>query len=175
MRSRTVSAARRSSHPTPIRKRLVGLDPLDRGDTALDSGMYADDVTQRVYCGLMERAESVVGSRRVAVLDATFSRPEQRARAAAFAKEHDVPFLILETRCDEALVLKRLEERVGRALDPSDAGPDFYPESLNRFVPVRAEDDGAHIVVDTGAPSWQRDLQQRVGTWRRRLARDGPS
>lgn len=137
--------------------------------------MYADDVTQRVYRGLLERAESVVGSRRVAVLDATFSRPEQRARAAAFAKEHDVPFLILETRCDEAIVMKRLEERARRALDPSDAGPDFYPESLNRFVPVRAEDDGGHIVVDTGAPSWQRDLQQRVGTWRRRFARDGPS
>ena len=159
----------------PIRKRLAGLDPLDRGDAALDSGMYADDVTQRVYRGLLERAESVVGSRRVAVLDATFSRPEQRVRAAAFAKEHDVPFLILETRCDEALVLKRLEERARRALDPSDAGHDFYPESVNRFVPVRAEDDGAHIVVDTGVPSWQRDLQQRVGTWRRRLSRDGPS
>ena len=159
----------------PIRKRLAGLDPLDRGDAALDSGMYADEVTQRVYRGLLERARSVVHSGRVAVLDATFSRSEQRARAAAFASEHDVPFLILETRCNEALVLKRLEERARRALDPSDAGPGFYPESVKRFAPVRREADYEHIVVDTAALSWRDDLHTRVGTWRRRSTRDGVS
>ena len=63
-----------------IRKRLAGLDPLDRTDAAVDTGIYSADVTQRVYRGLLDRAESVVGSGRVAVLDATFSSPDQRKR-----------------------------------------------------------------------------------------------
>ena len=155
-----------------IRKRLAGLDPLDRTDAAVDKGIYTKDVTQRVYHGLLDRADSVVGSGRVAVLDATFSSPDQRARAAALARAHGVPFLIIETRCREAGVRQRLEDRERRGRDASDAGSAFYAVSISRYVPVR-EQEGDQLVVDTEAPSWQLDLGKRVQAWYRRSAHDG--
>ena len=151
-----------------VRKRLAGLDPLDRTD-AVDAGIYTNDVTQRVYRGLLDRAHSVIGSGRVAVLDATFSSPDQRGRAAAFAKTHGVPCLIIETCCREAGVRQRLEERERQGLDASDAGPAFYDESVSRYVPVRAQ-EGDRLVVDTEAPSWQLDLRKQVQAWYRRSA-----
>jgi len=157
----------------PIRKRLAGLDPLERTGAATDAGIYTEAVTQRVYRGLLDRAESVIGSGRVAVLDATFSNPEQRARVATFAKEHRVPFLLLETRCREASALQRLEERERQALDPSCAGPAFDAKSVSRYVPVRGK-EGDQLVVDTAdALSWQRDLRHRAQDWHGRIARDG--
>ena len=157
-----------------IRKRLGRLDPLDRTGASTDSGIYTEDVTRRVYRGLLDRAESVIDSGRVAVLDATFSSPDQRERAAAFAAEHRVPFLIIETRCQEACVLQRLEEREQQALDPSDAAPGYYRESVSRFVPVRGQEQGAHIVVATDAPSWPRNLRQQVQSWHSRSAHSSP-
>ena len=155
-----------------IRKRLAGLDPLDRTDAAVDTGIYSADVTQRVYRGLLDRAESVVGSGRVAVLDATFSSPDQRALAAAFARAHGVPFLIVETRCRETCVRQRVDERERRGRDVSDAGSAFYAMSVSRHVPVR-EQEGDHLVVDTESPSWQLDLGKQVQTWYRRSDHDG--
>ena len=154
-----------------VRKRLAGRDPLDRTDAAVDAGIYAADVTQRVYRGLLDRAESVVGSGRVAVLDATFSSPDQRAGAAAFARARGVPFLIVETRCQEAGVRQRLEDRVRHGRDVSDAGPAFYAASVSRYVPVQAE-EGDHLVVDTESPSWRLDLRKQVQAWYRRSVHD---
>ena len=154
-----------------LRKRLAGLGPLDRPDAAVDEGIYAADATQRVYRGLLDRAESVVGSGRVAVLDATFSSPDQRAGAAAFAKARGVPFLIVETRCEEAGVRQRLEDRVRRGRDVSDAGPAFYPVSVSRYVPVQTE-EGDRLVADTESSSWRLELRKQVQAWYRRSAHD---
>ena len=155
-----------------IRKRLAGLDPLDRTETAVDAGIYTEEVSRHVYQGLLDRAESVIGSGRVAILDATFSRSDQRAHAAEFARVHGVPFLIIETRCGADSVQQRLEERERGALDPSDAGPDFYAASVSRYEPVVGL-EGDHLAVDTDAPSWRDGLLQQVQAWRRRSAHDG--
>ena len=155
-----------------VRKRLAGLDPCDRTDAGVDTGIYTKEVTRRVYRALLDRAEPVVESGRVAVLDATFSSPDQRALAAAFAKDHSVPFLIIETRCHERGVRERLEDRERRGRDASDAGSAFYVVSVSRYVPVH-EQEGDHLVVDTEAPSWQLDLGKQVQAWYRRSAHDG--
>lgn len=155
-----------------IRKRLAGLDPLDRTGAAVDADIYTEETSRRVYQGLLDRAESVIGSGRVAVLDATFSRSDQRAHAAEFARVHGVPLLIVETRCGEEGVRQRLEEREHRALDPSDAGPAFYAESVSRYEPVQ-ELEGEHLAVDTDDRSWPLGLLQQVQAWRRRSAHDG--
>ena len=155
-----------------VRKRLVGLDPLDRTGDAVDQGIYSEDVTQRVYRGLLDRAEAVIGSGRVAVLDATFSSPNRRAGAAGFARAHGVPFLMIETRCGETRVRHRLEDRERRGVDTSDAGPAFYAASVSRYVPVRVH-EGKHLVVDTDVPSWQFDLEKQVQAWHRRSTHDG--
>jgi hypothetical protein len=149
-----------------VRKHLAGRSASDhRGDRADDS-LYSEGLTRRVYSGLLERAEPVTGSGRVVVLDATFSRGDHRMQAFEFARARGLPFLIAETRSSQAGTLQRLEDRERRAEDPSDAGPDFYPESVLAFSPVEVPADGVHIVVDTESSSWKEDLQARVLDWR---------
>ena len=118
---------------------------------------------------VLERATAIVASGRVAVLDATFSRGAQRAAAEDFARARDVPFLVLETRCSRGVVQERLAERERVGGDPSDAGPDFYDESVARFAAVESPERGSHIVIETDSPEWRRTLRTRLQRWQAAL------
>ena len=150
-----------------VRKHLAGLAASDRGGAGVDKGIYSQELTQRVYTGLLERCEPVTDSGRVVVLDATFSRRDHRDRAVGFARSRGLPVLIVESRSSPARTIQRLEDRARGAEDPSDAGPDFHAESVAGFAQVEESEEAAHIVVDTELPSWRDDLQARVRSWRR--------
>ena len=150
-----------------VRKRLAGLSSSDHGGAGVDGGIYSQELSQRVYTGLLERSEPVADSGRVVVLDATFSRRDNCARAVRFARSRGLSVLIVETRSSRVRTIQRLEDRARVGEDPSDAGPEFHAESAARFAPVEELAAGAHIVVDTESSSWRRDLQARVRDWRR--------
>ncbi|MCB2011777.1 MAG: AAA family ATPase [Geminicoccaceae bacterium] len=97
-----------------IRKRLMGVAPAVRlGDEA-----YGGEVTGRVFEALFAMAATLLDAGRTVILDAVFARPEQRAAAAAVAREAGVPFtgFWLETSSGQ-----RLERVVRRTGDASDA------------------------------------------------------
>ena len=153
-----------------VRKRGEGLRVSDR--TWDNGGLYSKASRRQVYRELILRAEPVVSSGRVVILDATFSQAYQRQLAIALAGEYGLPLLIVETRCRAECVVERLGERQG--VDPSDAGPAFYKESARQFLPVDMQGHGTHIIVDTGTVSWQADLRERVKSWQRNTAGDKP-
>lgn len=157
-----------------VRKHLAGLSASARTGAAVDEGMYSKAFTQRVYDGMLERAARVAASGRAVVLDATFSRPEQREAVAEFARGRGLPLCVVETRGAEERVLQRLAERERGALDPSDAGPSFYAESVARFAPVQDVGYGTHLVVDTDGPAWRIDLTRRVRAWRDHASHGSP-
>jgi hypothetical protein len=158
-----------------VRKHLAGIAASDHGGSGVDGGIYSPEFTQRVYTGLLERSEPVADSGRVVVLDATFSRRDDRARAVEFARARGLPVLIVETRSSRVRTIQRLEERARDAKDPSDAGPEFHAASAARFAPIEKPAAGDHIVVDTEWPSWRRDLQARVRDWRRVSLQGNPT
>jgi aminoglycoside phosphotransferase family enzyme/predicted kinase len=120
------------------RKRLAGLGPTERGEAALDQGLYAADRTQAVYRGLLERAEPIVGSGRVAILDATFARVVHREQALVWARERGVDAFLLQVECEEAVARDRVQRRREHGTDPSDAGPELVATSRARFEPLDA-------------------------------------
>ena len=148
-----------------VRKRREGLCVSDRTDD--NGGLYSEDSRRQVYRELILRAEPVVSSGRVVILDATFSQAYQRQLAIALAGKYDVPLLIVETRCHAERVVERLGKRHRQGVDPSDAGPAFYEESARQFLPVDMQGYGTHIIVDTETESWQADLRERVKSWQR--------
>lgn len=145
-----------------VRKRLFGLSPEERTEAGLEQGIYTPESTDRVYRGLLERAEPVIASGRLAILDATYARRAERERAAEFARERGISFRVVETRCQKEVVLERLTRREREGTDPSDAGPSFYSGSAARFEPVREVAPEAHHVVHTDESGWPAALRAEL-------------
>jgi len=97
-----------------IRKRLCGVPLLER----LGPEGYSPPVTGRVYTTLAERAGSVVRSGHSAIVDAVYTRPEDREALERVAVAAAIPFVGLWLEAPEPVLIARTEQRTN---DPSDA------------------------------------------------------
>jgi aminoglycoside phosphotransferase family enzyme/predicted kinase len=132
-----------------VRKSLAGLAPTARGGAA--RGLYDAAAKQRVYDALLARAEPIVASGRLAILDATYALERHRAAACAWARERGIAAVVVETRCRRETALERLAARAAAGDDPSDAGPELLAWSERHYEPPR---DGV-LVVETDRPDWR--------------------
>ena len=69
----------------------------------------------------MELGEQSVARGRPVILDATFLDATRREQAADVARDLGVAFMLVETVCEDDVLLRRLEARADRRDDPSDA------------------------------------------------------
>jgi predicted kinase len=141
-----------------VRKRLAGMEPLERSEDGPDAGLYAPERVHETYAALCERAEPVLASGRVALLDATWASKGERQRAWQLARAVGARTVFVETRCAEAETLARLRRREASGEDPSDAGPAQYRTSAARFDPPEAEECDALHVVHTDDPGWREEV-----------------
>lgn len=140
-----------------VRKALAGRE--GPAASAWRSGLYGEDWTAATYARLAELAEESIAAGRPVILDATFLDGGQRAAAAAIAREHDAPFLLVETVCDEAVLERRLEERAARGDDPSDADVEVMRRQ-RRMLAERPPGvpDGALVATIDTTPAGYVDL-----------------
>ena len=147
------------------RKHLAGLAPSTRAGAAPGKGIYSEESTRRVYAGVLERAEPVIGSGRAVVLDATWSRAEWRNQARRWAQAIGQRPLLIEVCCEQATILERLARR---ELDPeriSDAGPEFLKVSAASFEAPDEWPEADHLVVWTDREDWRQRLRSGVADW----------
>jgi aminoglycoside phosphotransferase family enzyme/predicted kinase len=132
-----------------VRKHRLGLAPGERAPPEA----YSRAGKAEVYAGLLERAEPVVGSGRVAVLDATWGRRADRDALRAWADRLGLRAVFVEARCGRDEAIRRLEARAAAARDPSDAGPELYAASVAGFEPASEWPDPLVIETDRGDAS----------------------
>jgi aminoglycoside phosphotransferase family enzyme/predicted kinase len=96
-----------------LRKRLAGVAP----ETALPPAAYGEEMTERVYAGLIEQAGRALAAGHAAIIDAVSARPEQRARIAALARHANVPFTGLWLDAAPGALKSRVEQRRHNASD----------------------------------------------------------
>ena len=147
-----------------VRKRMFGLAPDEHAHFGDYEGIYTPERSERVYRGLLGRAEPVITSGRVAILDGAHALSAERENALEFARARGVSVRILETRCAEETTLERLGRRERAGTDPSDAGPSFYSRSAADFEPVRAVEGVDHLVVSTDEQDWRTKLRDVLRT-----------
>jgi len=152
-----------------VRKALAGLAPTARGGEA--RGLYEDAAKERVYHALLERAEPVVASGRLAILDATYALERHRDAALAWARARGLAGALVEVRCGRETALARLAARAAGGADPSDAGPERLAWSEAHYQPPRPRPDLSFFVVATDSPGWQARARAVA---RRVRARPGP-
>jgi aminoglycoside phosphotransferase family enzyme/predicted kinase len=98
------------------RKRLAGL-PLEEH---MPRGSYTPEASAKVYAAMIERARQALRAGHSAILDAVFSKPEERAMAEALACEVGVPFEGLWLDVPKEVAQARV---ASRGADASDATP----------------------------------------------------
>jgi aminoglycoside phosphotransferase family enzyme/predicted kinase len=103
------------------RKRLAGLDALDRSGSAVGDNLYAADATRRTYDHLGELARAVLEAGWPVIIDATFIARWQRDLMRALAQSRSVAFHILDFQVPLATLRERIIQRARQGSDASEA------------------------------------------------------
>jgi uncharacterized protein len=131
-----------------IRKQLAGVPPQVR----LSAEYYSEAYGERTYAELFAQAGMQLAAGHGVILDATFQRRAGRDTARALARAHGVPFLLVECRCNEDEIRRRLERRAYEHHTASDADWNIYLEQRRCYEPFADDEVSDRLVLDTTAP-----------------------
>ncbi|HEY0878101.1 MAG TPA: AAA family ATPase [Zeimonas sp.] len=131
------------------RKRIHGLGALARSHAGPGEGMYAADASARTYARLLELAAASLDAGWPTIVDATFLRAADRDRFRRLAAERQVPFSILACSADEAVLRERVQARLARAADPSEADLHVLERQLANREALHEDEQASVIDVDT--------------------------
>lgn len=127
------------------RKRLFGLAPHEHSDSAVGSGIYQPDASQRTYGRLLNLARQQLAAGWSTVVDAAFLRREERVAFQALAAEVGVAFFILAPQASPAQLRERILERLKKASDASEATLAVLDQQMAWIEPLDA-DEARHLL-----------------------------
>ncbi len=128
------------------RKRLHGLAPLDSSASAVGSGLYSAEATQRLYAHLTSLAEQLIVAGQTVIADATFLQRWQRDRLCAVARENQMPLFIMNVTAPEDVLRARIRQRRTTTNDPSDADNAVLDHQLATQEPLASDEES--VVVE---------------------------
>jgi aminoglycoside phosphotransferase family enzyme/predicted kinase len=127
------------------RKRLYGIKP----DKRSGGSIYSREANERTYRRLAEVARGIVQSGFPAIVDAAFLKRRERAAFHELAQESSVPFVILDVTAPENLLRERVEQRIQRGRDASEADIAVLENQLRNSEPLDDSELAVTIGVDT--------------------------
>lgn len=132
-----------------VRKELAGI--TGSAAASWGEGIYTAEWTAATYTRLYDHAREAIARGQPVILDATFLDGDERARAAATARESGVPFVLVETVCDEDEVTRRLSARQASGGSPSDASLEIYrgQRAALRAAPPPVPAGTIAVTIDT--------------------------
>jgi aminoglycoside phosphotransferase family enzyme/gluconate kinase len=133
------------------RKRLHGLAPDARSDSALNTDLYSAEATERTYARLVDAAAAICDAGMPALLDAAFLKRWQRDRLRDFADARGVAFRILHCRAPQDTLAERIRARERRGDDASEADVKVLQHQLDAAEPPAGDEHPFTDEVDTRA------------------------
>ena len=127
------------------RKRLVGLPPAVRSNSAVAQGLYAREMTLAVYERLADCAADTLAGGYTTIVDATSARTEDRMRFRALALRLGASFCIVYCHAPRQLLERRIIDR-RRRRDPSEADLEVLHWQEAHFTAPAAHEAG--LVLD---------------------------
>lgn len=131
------------------RKRLAGLDPLQKSDSQINSDLYSTTSTEATYHRLAQAAKHIIEAGYTAVVDATFLKAEQRTQMRNLAKQLNVPFHILDFQASEAQLRERITKRLKVGADPSEANLQVLDSQIENREAFSPDEQAFVIPIDT--------------------------
>lgn len=131
------------------RKRLCGLPALARSGSAVDGGLYDEQMTRATYQRLAERAREIIAAGFPVLVDASCLQRWQRDIFRDLAIQLDVPWRIISCRADEATLRRRIVDREQSGNDASEADLAILDHQLRHNDPLSFAELDAAIVFDS--------------------------
>lgn len=134
------------------RKRLFGLQSLEKSASGLGGGIYTSDATTRTYRHLAELAEQTVEAGYPVLVDATFLRQQQRDEFRTLAEHLNILFSILDFQAPEETLKVRIRQRAEAGKDASEADLAVLEKQMTSAEPLAAEELDYTVRVETENP-----------------------
>jgi aminoglycoside phosphotransferase family enzyme/predicted kinase len=132
-----------------IRKRIFSTS--DGSQLAFGEGIYSAAATSLTYGQLFLMAQVEIESGRSVVLDATFSRKDQRHEAVRLAADAGAAIVFVECTCSAATIRKRLAKRT-EANSVSDARLHHLDDLTAAFESLDEIPSDCRVRIDTENP-----------------------
>jgi predicted kinase len=115
---------------------------------AFEEGMYSREATSMTYGKLLLLAQEEIEKENSVILDATFSRKNQRREVIRLADAMDANIVFIECLCGEAVIKDRLKKR-NSVPTLSDARVEHFENLKTVFEPFNDIPQSIHITVNT--------------------------
>ncbi len=133
-------------HSDVLRKRLAGLDPEEERRVPFGADIYSPEWTEKTYDALIEEARKELARGNSVILDASWSRAHQRARARRAAEEREALFAVIECfATDEALKIRLTKP--DRSI--TDGRLELLDDQRAAYEPPNADEAELLLRVDT--------------------------
>jgi len=122
------------------RKRLLGLTSDSKTNSAVNQGIYSEELNQKTYQRLRELAKNILESGYSVIVDAAFLKQAQRELFAQLAKTQKISFKIIVCKVPETELKTRI---LSRTTDPSEARLDVLSMQLEAIEKLTNEESRA--------------------------------
>ena len=136
------------------RKRLFGLGPTERSDSALDAGIYTQEATQQTYDRLVRLTHDILLAGYPVIVDSAALRVREREALLQVAENLGVASLLVSCEAPEDVLRERIRIRKQRSDEASEAGEPVLDRQLasvesltenerSHSIHIRTDQDGA--------------------------------
>ncbi len=119
-----------------VRKKLADWPQQTANRDDFNCGLYDPAMSKRTYRKLADQATEILQQSRSVIIDASFSRREDRERFFETAKKTGHQAFILHLECPDESQLTRLERRRESGQDISDGRTELLKQQKEQFDPV---------------------------------------
>jgi hypothetical protein len=130
------------------RKRLAGLEALERSGSGVGQQLYALDTTRRTYEHLARQAAGMLDAGWPVIVDATFIARWQRQLLREQARSRGVIFRILDFPVPVATLRARILQRSRAGNDASEADLAVLQHQLDTEEPLGADEQAERVTPD---------------------------
>ena len=135
------------------RKRLFGLAPDARSNSAVGKGIYTPQTSREVYRHLLSLAETILKCGLPVIVDATFLSKGKRDSFRQLADRLQLPFTILDFQAEIPLLRARIRQRIRESGDASEATLAVLEQQLATAEPLTDEELPCVTTIDTETES----------------------
>ncbi len=134
------------------RKRLFSMAAQDRSQSMVTGGIYTAEATAKTYQRLRNLTKAGLEAGLPVIVDATFLQRAQRDPFGELAAKLGVPCHIVDTQAEEAILRQRVQARLTKGTDASEAGIAVLEHQLQNHRALDEDEQPFTVAIDSGKP-----------------------